>query len=437
MVAFYVYGMLLFFVGLVYVRTGIRFSLFNIYFALFLLYYGPAFFVYNASMKLTEKEYAIDTAYMLSLFVVGYFAGKLIFMEVRGKKMVRRTNYSNWMTKLPREGVRLKTGLLYTLVVFSAMIVFLGLFFYGGITSLITLMRNPLADAELIKRLRQESGVSGWIAPFYVYVNSGMGRLLAFVFIGLALNRKHLGMIVLAFGFAMLLSISYLANMSKSSFVVFYCQLSFFLLLYYNVRIDFKRMLLYIGLTIPILIAIYLITTGAKDTGTALNLIASRVFSEPIRVLELYPRYYPSILPHTNGMNIRLIHDLFGSEKYVPAHVAVTGGLEHASFNAMFIADAYADFSFLGVIFQSIFVGYLLSYLDFLVFRRNNYLQKALMAALLIGIFSLINIGLITSLIGFGLATIPLLSYFLKLRTPRRVSFEVLESDHTKQFKAI
>lgn len=437
MTAFCLYGMLVFFVLLVYMRTGIRFSLFNIYFALFLLYYGPAFFIYNASMKLIERGYAIDTAYMLSLFVLGYFAGRLIFAEVKGKKLVYRTNYRNWMTKLPREGVRLKTGLLYGLLGVSAIIVFLGLFFYGGITSLITLMRNPLADAELIKMLRQNSGVSGWIAPFYVYVNSGIGRLLAFVFIGLALKRKHIGMTVLAFGFAMLLSISYLANMSKSSFVVFYCQLLFFLLLYYNVRIDFKRMLLYVVLTIPLLVAVYLITTGAKDTGAALDLIASRIFSEPIRVLELYPRYYPDILQHTHGMNIRLIHDLFGSEKYVPAHVAVTGGLDHASFNAMFIADAYVDFSFLGVLFQSIFVGYLLSYLDFLVFRRNNFLQKALMAALLIGIFSLINVGLITSLFGFGLITIPLLSYFLKLRKHRGVFVEAPESDHTKQLKVI
>jgi oligosaccharide repeat unit polymerase len=435
--AFFIYGIILSFVILAYIKAGVRFSLFNIYFGLFLLFYGPAFFIYNASEKLLETNYAITSANMLSCFVVGFFIGKFLFREVKGKKRVAYTTYSNWTDYLPEEKVKIKEGLLYALLLLSAAVIFAGLFLYGGISSLGTLMSNPLADAELIKQLRQDAGVTGWIAPFYVYTTSGIGRLLAFLFIGLALQKKNPIMVFAAFAFAVLLSISYLANMSKSSFVVFYCQLLFFMMLFFNVRINFKKSLLYVSLIIPLLIGVYLVATNAGDAGTALDLIGHRIFVEPIRVLQLYPKFYPDILPYTNGMNIRLVHDFFSSDNYVPAHVAVTGGLEHASFNAMFIADAYVDFSYFGVVIQSIFVGYLLSYLDFLLYRKNNYLQKALMAALLIGIFSMINSGLITSLIGFGLITLPILAYFLRDRRRRRIYIGPSDFEYTEQFKVI
>jgi oligosaccharide repeat unit polymerase len=178
-----------------------------------------------------------------------------------------------------------------------------------------------------------------------------------------------------------------------------------------------------------------MITTNASNTGDALGLIGSRIFKEPIRVMELYPHYYPDIYPHTWGLNIRLIHDVFSSDNFIPAYVAVTGGLEHASFNAMFIADAYVDFSYLGVIIQSVFVGFILSSLDYTVFARNNYLHKALIASLLIGIFSLINIGLVTSLFGFGLITLPILSSILEIKRNKKPRYSILEEENLQPYK--
>jgi oligosaccharide repeat unit polymerase len=432
--AFYIYGFILLLVVIMYAFTGFKFSLFNIYFGLFFVYYGPAFFIYNISLKTLDTDYAISTAYMLSLFIIGYFGGKLLFIETKGKRKVRSVNYESWRNLVSRD-VKIKENLLYTFITVCSLIIILGLFFYGGINSLATLIRNPLADAQLIKELRQDSGVTGWIAPFYVYINAGIGRLLAFVFIGIAFKKKNGTLIFISFLFAILLSISFLANMSKSSFVLFYIQLIFFFLLYFNIRINFKKGFVFIILVVPVLIGIYQITTNASSMGDALGLIGFRIFKEPIRVIELYPHYYPDILPHTWGMNIRLIHDLFSSDNFVPAYSAITGGLEHASFNAMFIADAYVDFSYFGVIIQSVLVGFILSSLDYTVFSKNNYLHKALIASLLIGIFSLINVGLVTSLFGFGLITLPILSSILEIKRNTKPKYSIPGEEDLQPYK--
>jgi len=154
-------------------------------------------------------------------------------------------------------------------------------------------------------------------------------------------------------------------------------------------------------------------------------LLADRIFDEPIRCLQLYPYYYPKIYPYTYGMNIRVIHDMFSNAHYVPANVLVSGSqFNQVTFNAMFIADAYVDFSYPGVIVQSIFVGYYLSYLDVLIFRGNSYMKKALFAAVLIGIFNLINAGLVVSFFAFGLITLPI---FMRLLTKRKPKIHLRE----------
>ncbi|MDB5137977.1 MAG: hypothetical protein JWP37_4580 [Mucilaginibacter sp.] len=420
MIYFVLYAVLLVVVVLLYIKNGVKLSLFNIYFGLFLLFYGPAFFIYNDDNNLFEKDYTITTAQMLTTFVVCFFIGKFIFNKRHSKKLIERTNYVNWIDKLKHEKIAINSGFLRVLVLFTTVVIALGLFLYGGITSLLSLIRNPFADAQVVKDLRAEGGVSGWIAPLYTYTIAGLARLISFVFIGWAFQRRSLILKILGLAFAFLLGVAYLANLSKSSFIVYYTQLLFFLLLLFNVRINFKKVIVLLCLIVPVLVFIYIVATQSSSASQASSLIVNRIFNEPNRVLQLYPEFYPRIYPYANGLNIRVIHDLFSDDKFIPANIAVASGLEKVSFNAMFIADAYVDFSFFGIIFQSILVGYLLSYLDFLVFSRNNFLMKALFASLLFGIFALINSGLIASLFAFGLITLPIWSYLLEKNSKRR-----------------
>lgn len=414
MAFFVVYGILLVIVILAYFKTGIKLSLFNIFFGLFFLFYGPAFFIYNNDRNLFDTEYAVKSAILLSLFVISYFLGRYLFLINKKRSLSKKINYKNWI-KLPNNRYfKVKAGLLRLLVIIIAAVIFAGLFFYGGVNSLATAISTPFIDEETITNLRLNSGVSGWIEPYYSYIITGIARLVSFVFIGWAFEKKSVSLKITAFAFALFVSIAYLANLSKSSFTVYFIQLFFFLFLLLNIKINYKKVFLIVSIIIPAFIFIYLITTNAENSSAALQLLAYRIFEEPTRVLELYPLFYPDIYPHTYGMNIRVIHELFADTKFVPANILVSGGqFENVTFNAMFISDAYVDFSYLGVIIQSIFVGYYLSFLDSVIFRKNNFIQKALFASLLVGIFTLINTGLVVSLFAYGLFTLPVFAYFL------------------------
>ncbi|MDB5024595.1 MAG: hypothetical protein JWP78_2350 [Mucilaginibacter sp.] len=413
MIYFVLYGILLFIVLVAYLKIGVKLSLFNIFFGLFFLFYGPAFFIYNNDRNLFEADYAIKSVILLSFFVVSYFLGRYLFIARRNGNLLKRTNYNNWL-KAHNDHFKLRTSLLRVAIVIIVAVIITGLFFYGGINSLATVVSTPFADEDLINDLRQNAGVTGWIGPVFTYLMAGIARIIAFVFIGWAFEKKAFILKMLSLIFALFVTIAYLANLSKSGFIVYLGQLIFFLLLLFNIRINYKKIILIIIMIIPVFIIIYLFATSARNTSVALQLIAYRVFEEPIRVLELYPYFYPDIYPHTYGMNVRIIHELFSDAKFVPAQVVVSGGqFENVTFNAIFIADAYVDFSYFGVIIQSVFVGYYLSYLDILIFRKNNYMRKALFASLLIGVFSLINAGIIVSFFAFGLFTLPVISYFL------------------------
>ena len=402
------------FVVLTYFKTGLKLSLFNIFFGLFFLFYGPAFFIYNNDRNLFETDYAIKSVIILSLFVICYFLGRYLFLINTKKKLFEKFNYNNWIRLPNNTYYKVKTGLLILIIIIIAAVIFAGLFFYGGVNSLKNAINTPFIDEDAIMNLRLAAGVSGWIEPYYAYIITGIARLVSFVFIGWAFEKKSPRLKIIAFVFALFVSIAYLADLSKSSFTVYILQLLFFLFLLFNIKITYKKVLLMVLMFIPILIFIYLLATNAGNLSGALQLINHRIFEEPIRVLELYPMFYPDIYPHTYGMNIRVIHGLFSDTKFVPANVLVSGGeFENVTFNAMFISDAYVDFSYLGVIIQSIFVGYYLSFLDIMIFRKNYYIKKALFASLLVGVFTLINTGLVVSLFAYGLFTLPIFAYFL------------------------
>ena len=80
---------------------------------------------------------------------------------------------------------------------------------------------------------------------------------------------------------------------------------------------------------------------------------------------------YPQHLPHTWGMNIGLVHSIFGSGDLPPAHTQVANffGAVGATFDAFYIADAWVDFAYPGVAVMSIVVGFLVKSVD--IYRRQ------------------------------------------------------------------
>jgi hypothetical protein len=148
-------------------------------------------------------------------------------------------------------------------------------------------------------------------------------------------------------------------------------------------------------------------------SGTALSFFFRRAFfgsNEPI--LEFFSAF-PYYLSHTWGANIRPLAYLMGIE-FRPAYVDVSylwrsepGSIS----NAMFIADAWADFSFLGVIVASILVGMLCRAIDLMVFSQGkSAMTVAVLASMFGGVLSLMVTSAQTAMLSGGLLSVPLLA---------------------------
>lgn len=408
-VSCYIYATLLvLYVLYVILIEKVSFSIKNIFFTFYFLFYGPAFFSYNNKIGFTDIN--TKTAYMLSVFIIFFWLGTVTLRAISNTKI----NYRNWY-KQELSPVYINKVLLYFIVITTSFFMLLGLFFYGGINNFQKMLTSSLSE-ELVSALRAETADLGWSWSLINYITAALARFIAFILIGLyIINRDKLTLFV-AIAYFSLVSLCLLANLSKSSFLVFFTQVLILIFLLKNIKLNLVKGLSILFVVLPLIIFIYLNYTTAKDAGTALDLISFRIFGEPNRVLNMYPENWPLQKPHTYGMNIRLIHNLFSSKEYVSASAYLGGNRKGISFNAIFIADAWVDFSYFGVALFSFLIGTYLSYLDYMCFRKKNIMNIALIASAIIGTFTLINSGMITALIGFGLLTMPILHFCLRIR---------------------
>jgi hypothetical protein len=124
----------------------------------------------------------------------------------------------------------------------------------------------------------------------------------------------------------------------------------------------------------------------------------------------VYPRY----LPHTWGMNIGLVHNLFGSGDLLSAHSRVANffGADGATFDSFFIGDAWVDFSYGGVLVMSLVVGYVVKTVDIFVMSLGKTpLCLALLGSGMYGLFQLQVTSAFTAFLSGGLVFIPLLAF--------------------------
>ncbi len=122
---------------------------------------------------------------------------------------------------------------------------------------------------------------------------------------------------------------------------------------------------------------------------------------------------YPDYLPHTWGMNIGLIHGIFGSGDLVSAHTRVASffGAVGATFDSFFIGDAWVDFSYGGVIVMSLAVGFVVKSVDvFVTSLGKTPLSLALLGSGMYGLFQLEVTSAFTAFFSGGLVLIPLLA---------------------------
>lgn len=377
---------------------------------LFLLIYGYGYVSYQIDMEDIEQEHIKTLTVLLTCFVIFFNIGnKLFFLHKNNDNL----NYMTWMEQ-EEKPVYFQKKSMYVVSLIAVAVILMGLFFYNGINALKTVFTSPLISPEDFNELREDAGVEGWIAPIYAYMITAIGRFFAFLGLAYAIKTKNRIALVFFGFYNLIILVGLLGNLSKSAAFIFLFQLIFLFTLIKNYILNFKKILIFFGSFLVLLISIYIFTTGVEDSSAALDLIKYRIFSEPNRVLSLYTEYYPKYYPHTSGMNIRLIHGLFGHGEYISSDVKLANF--KGTVNAFFIGDAWVDFSYIGVIIESLFLGIYLAFLDSYIFKQKNLVTQVVFACILLGVLSLPSLPMLPCMITFGLLSVVLLSKFIRLK---------------------
>jgi hypothetical protein len=179
-------------------------------------------------------------------------------------------------------------------------------------------------------------------------------------------------------------------------------------------RLEFGvgRMLLLLVLLLAGAVAAAAVALPQLNATNVFEFLTYRFFQVNDEVVYQTFYVYPQHLPHTWGMNIGLIHNIFGSGELTSAHTQVANffGAEGATFDAFFIADAWVDFSYVGVLAMSILVGLVVKSVDLYVTSLGKTpLAVALLGSGMYGLFQLMVTSAFTAFLSGGLVFIPLL----------------------------
>lgn len=166
---------------------------------------------------------------------------------------------------------------------------------------------------------------------------------------------------------------------------------------------------------LAIFLSTWMIVISPSGT-SALETAYTRVFEMENETLVENFAVFPALHPFMWGANIRPIAMLTG-QSFVPAYRIVADiwyGSREITSPSLFIADAWADFSYAGVLVFSIVAGAVCRGVDLAFLAQGkSVVAIAVLSATFIGIFTLLTTALNTALLSGGLLLAPLLAFAL------------------------
>jgi hypothetical protein len=298
--------------------------------------------------------------------------------------------------------------LLAALGVLVALFIVALFFGFGKPAQLLTFL--ALESTKEKQKYRLELGAQGG----YVYQTliASIAPFLSFLLLTKAAVSKHLYLL----GAGVLLGIAVFAGklgmFHKVPWLVYLLQL--IIVWQARKRLEFGagRMVVFLLVIVAGTFVASLIAMPELDSVGILEFLVYRFFEVNNQVIYQTFYVYPTYLPHTWGMNIGLLHSLFGSGDLVSAHSQVANffGAAGATFDAFFVADAWVDFGYAGVVVMAVLVGYVVKTVDLYVTSLGKTpLAVALLGSGMYGLFQLQITSAFTAFLSGGLVFIPLL----------------------------
>jgi hypothetical protein len=209
-------------------------------------------------------------------------------------------------------------------------------------------------------------------------------------------------------------------TLSKAPPAFFLVQLMVAAFLTFTNRVTWRSALgAAIGVALTLFAVTLLVMRSAQGT-EALKFVYSRVFEVPNQALLEYFGTFPFIHPFMWGANIRPVAILMG-QPYIPAFSIVAHtwyGTYEVTSNALFVADAWADFSYAGVIVLSLIAGAVCRSIDAIFLAHGKTVAGvAVLGATFFGVFTLLITALSTALTSGGLLLAPILAGLVVMAT--------------------
>lgn len=388
----------------------------------YLLLTGPDTLIYEAALKYVDHDAGrsrvfIAVATMFVALLTGIGAANRIFSA-------RARMVKNVLRAQPTGDLRRMIHLGGIPLVFAWVLVF-GMLAVsvidGQLQKIATFFASGATDAIRIT-IRQELGGT----QYYIYnvVLASVAPFMALIAITMLWwepRSAHLKL--LCVGLLFVVAIGKLGTLSKAPIVIFLLQVTLLLLLLRRRLFNVSTAFVLAGVT-AVLFIVVVHFTMQLELHDAARFLYYRMFDIPNEGLLEYFSAIPELIPHGAGAGIFSFLRDAPADQYLPMYLAVAdvtrSSLESTS-NAMFIADAWAEFSWIGVALFSFLAGALIRSIDLYAFAHGESdLSACIVAGAVFGIFTMLSTALNTAMITGGLLLLPVVAATVRVKRLRR-----------------
>ncbi len=401
-------------------RIGVNFTLSSLLLGLMLVLHGPLYFYYTRvwgpKTKFFEKILSaapyedviatLDLALALSFCCI--CVGMALSDSVFG---VKYQQMRDAIEKWSLQTVRISRGFSERLQIIAAIGVLVIAFFIFVENSIPHVMTYFLSDASEVEKIamrREYGGSSHYLLNLF---NSNLFPFLAFCCF-IALREQSIRLRSVALAFVAIVLFEKAATLSKAPLAIFILQLIVVEYLRRSLQVRLGAALSFIAICVVLFGAMTAVAVReVSGVGETLDFLFYRIFMIVNESLLEYFAAIPSVLPFSWGSQFSWLVNFLQSESSPPTYLlvgAVHRGVMGSTSTAMFIADAWADFSWAGVLIFSLLAGFFVRWLDIeLIVKRGK--TAATIAGLALGhysVFIMLSTALQTGMVTGGLVLV-------------------------------
>ncbi len=425
------YALVLFFVAAyVWLREGSWVSVTTMLLVALLILYGGGHFYYYSIAGIDDRVAARVTDGLILMWVGILLGIEAVRLAWQPASSARSVTLKNW-AELP---IRFREGdeAIWKLIAIG-IVLYLGLMFFllGKPSQIASFLAM---DSELAKReLRQTAGAQG--NYFFLLTVAAIAPFVAVLAAVRAAITRRIDDLAIAVALAMLVLLFKFATFHKSQWVWFVMQLLLAIRLLHSPRANFALALTGAAALIAALLVGAQLAYPDLDVFELSGYLLYRILEIPNKGLYQFFYLYPEYIPHAHGMNVGILHSLFGEGELLAAHTRVANffGSFGATFNAMFIGDAWVEFAYPGVFVASCIVGSAVKGLDLYAGTLGRSpVAIALVASAFFGVITLLSTSAFTALLTGGLLLLPVLVLLVRLCVPTLRQIAFIGRDHSR-----